>query len=262
MADQQKYVGRLAGARVLIVGGSAGIGYGVAEALIEHGASIIISSSRQSRIDEAIASLTKAYPSAKGRIVGYPCDLSNEETLEKNAEELLDKVGSLDHIVFTAGDQLRLKSLEHITLKDYKAGGTVRFLGAFILCKTAWVKKTLKPGPESSIVLSTGTISQKAVKDWSIHAGWMSGLHSMTRNLALEMKPIRVNIVNPGMVVTPLWDGFTEDARQNMYEAVGKAMPTGRVGQVEDVALAYIHLMLDRNCTGTIVNSDSGSLII
>jgi NAD(P)-dependent dehydrogenase (short-subunit alcohol dehydrogenase family) len=114
MTDQKKYTGKLAGARILIVGGSAGLGYGVAEAALEHGASIVISSSQQSRVDEAIASLKNSYPSAIDNVIGYACDLGTEETLERNVKDLLEKTGVVDHIVYTAGDRLAMKPIEDI----------------------------------------------------------------------------------------------------------------------------------------------------
>ena len=86
MSDQKKYSAKLAGQHVLVIGGSAGIGYGVAEASLEHGASVTISSSNQTRIDGAVASLLKSYPSAQGRVNGHTCNLADEKTLESNIE--------------------------------------------------------------------------------------------------------------------------------------------------------------------------------
>lgn len=124
MSDQQKYTTKLAGKRVLLIGGSSGstslltcstsptddsvgIGYCVAEACLENGCEVIISSSNQSRIDEAIGRLLKSYPSRKVNLSGFACSLNDETTLEKNVESILASATSdgsrkLDHIVYTA----------------------------------------------------------------------------------------------------------------------------------------------------------------
>jgi NAD(P)-dependent dehydrogenase (short-subunit alcohol dehydrogenase family) len=262
MANQTKYTSKLAGARILIVGGSAGLGYGVAEAGLEYGASIIISSSQQSRVDDAIASLQKSYPLAKGNVVGYACDLGTEATLEKNVKDLLDRTGVVDHIVYTAGDRLAMKPIEDIDFASLKQGGMVRFFAPFLICKYAYANKLINPGPKSSITLTTGSISQKPKPNWSIPAGYAGGLHSMTRQLAVDLKPIRVNLISPGPVDTPLWDWMTEDVKKKSFEAVGKTLLTGRVGQVEDVTEAYLYLMKDQNVTGSVVSTNGGSILI
>lgn len=96
-------------------------------------------------------------------------------------------------------------------------------------------------------------------------AGYASGLHAMTRNLALDLKPIRVNLVSPGVVETELWDKVTSgdaQAKQAAFDGVVKSVPTGRVAQPEDVAEAYLFLMKDPSVTGTVVDSNSGALLI
>lgn len=96
-------------------------------------------------------------------------------------------------------------------------------------------------------------------------AGYAGGLQAMTRNLAFDLKPIRVNLVSPGAVETELWDLVTsgdEKAKQAMFDAVAKSVPTGRIAQPEDVAEAYLFLMKDPNVTGTVVDSNSGALLV
>lgn len=96
--DASKYTLKLKGQRVLIVGGSSGLGFAAAEASIENGASVLISSSSQQKVDKAVERLQQAYPSAKDRVSGYACNLSDQAGLEKNVVDLLEKAGTLDHI--------------------------------------------------------------------------------------------------------------------------------------------------------------------
>ena len=126
MADAKKYTSKLTDTRVLIFGGSSGIGYAVAEASLEYGAQVIISSSNSSRVDTAIERLTKSYPSAKNRVSGHACDLSSSSSLEANIERLFGDVGGkLDHIVFTAGTDLAVASIEDFTLEKIQQAGMV-----------------------------------------------------------------------------------------------------------------------------------------
>jgi NAD(P)-dependent dehydrogenase (short-subunit alcohol dehydrogenase family) len=93
--------------------------------------------------------------------------------------------------------------------------------------------KYLNKGPESSIVLSTGSVSQRPNPNWSIVAAYASGLHGLTRNLALDLKPIRVNLVSPGVVDTELWKDFSEEQKQSFFKSIVEKVPTGHVAKRE-----------------------------
>lgn len=94
-------------------------------------------------------------------------------------------------------------------------------------------------------------------------AGFAAGLHGLTRNLALDLKPIRVNLVSPGVVETELWDStFDQEAKKKQLGEIAGQLPTGRIAQPEDVAEAYLFLMKDPSVTGTVVDSNSGAFLI
>ncbi|KAI4636596.1 hypothetical protein J4E83_001551 [Alternaria metachromatica] len=116
MTDQKRYTNKLTDSRILVIGGTSGLGYSVAEACLENGALVTISSSNLSRIDAAVSKLKTAYPSAADpknpRIRGLAVDLGKPDTLEEELKTLLEKTvesmpeSKLDHVVFTAGDKL------------------------------------------------------------------------------------------------------------------------------------------------------------
>ena len=256
MLDAQKYTNRLAGKHILIIGGTSGIGFTTAEASLENGARVTISSSNQSRIDDALSRLAKSYPSAKGRSSGYTCNLRGDD-MEQSISELFKNTGKLDHVIHTAGDGLSTMPLEEVTVQKIRDAGDVRFTSAMIVAKHA--KQYLNSGPDSSIILTSGGIAERPHMEWNIVAGYAAGLYGLTRNLALDLKPMRVNLVSPGFVDTELWD---EGVRKMRAEAVAKSVPTGRAAMPEDIAEAYLYLMKDRNCTGSILKTDSGSSLI
>lgn len=261
MASQQKYMNKLYGARVLVIGGSSGLGYGAAEGALECGASkIIISSSRESRIQEAIASLKKSYPSTKTEISGYTCNLSDEANLESSIQTLFLEVGELDHIIFSAGDDLAIKPLDEVDFQFFRQAGMVRFFAPFLVAK--YGSKNLVRSTASSITLTAGGVAEHPAPHWTVVAAYMSGLFGMMRNIALDLRPIRVNLVNPGPVATNLWNLVPEEQRGAMMEEMGKKCATGSVGLIEHVAEAYLYCMRDRNVTGSVISSNGGHYLM
>lgn len=90
----------------------------------------------------------------------------------------------------------------------------------------------------------------------------MSGLFGMMRNIALDLRPIWVNLVNPGAVATNLWNFVPEEQRGVMMEEMGKKCATGSVGLIEHVAEAYLYCMRDRNVTGSVISSNGGHYLM
>jgi NAD(P)-dependent dehydrogenase (short-subunit alcohol dehydrogenase family) len=187
MSDSQKYSSKLHASRILIIGGSSGIGYAVAEACLESGAHVAVSSSNSSRVQSAVTSLQISYPSKKLHIHGLTVDLSQPDTLEseleqvlKGAAEKLGENGKMDHVVFTAGDALAEIKLPDMTYKNVVQAGQVRFFAPLLLAK--FLPQFLESSYKSS----------HTIPNWSVIASYAGGHHSMVRNLALDMKPIRV----------------------------------------------------------------------
>jgi NAD(P)-dependent dehydrogenase (short-subunit alcohol dehydrogenase family) len=236
---------------ILIIGCSSGIGYGVAEKCLTEGARVHIASSNESRVQSSTKSLREKISNAP--IFGHVCDLSGAD-VEKNLEQLLSTVAPIDHIVFTAGDSLAVMPLGSINLDLIQRAGHIRFAVPLLMAKVA--PRFMKPGYQSSITLTTGAGSQKPSPGWSLVAGYLTGLHGLTRNLALDLKPLRVNLVSPGVVVTPLWgQGGVPDEMKN-YTTLGK------VGTPDEVAEAYVYLMKDTSATGSCISTNEGSLLL
>lgn len=155
-------------------------------------------------------------------------------------QALLEEVGKTDHIVHTAGGPLTTKPLSEASLPQMQQTGMVRFYAPLIIAKYA--PNYLTGGPESSITLTTGTACERPVPNWTVISAYLGGLQAMTRSLALNLKPIRINLVSPGAVDTESHSGDTED---RIFKERAAALPTGRIGQVQDVAEAYIYAMKD-----------------
>jgi len=264
MPVQNKYTSKLANTTVLVIGGTSGLGFGVAEASVENEvAHVFISSSSPQRVEQAVSRLKAAYPDSKTSITGIACDLGDETTLEHNAETLFTQIGrKIDHIVFTAGSPLGPKPLDKVDLEFMKKAGMVRFFAPYFVAK--YGVKYLTPGPASSITLTTGSVSEKPVRNWGVIASYAAGLHGMVRALALELKPVRVNLISPGAVDTELWEASfgNREVVQTVLREASIRVATGKVGSVEDVVESFLYVMKDKNVTGTVIRSDAGLFLL
>lgn len=92
-------------------------------------------------------------------------------------------------------------------------------------------------------------------------ASYAAGLHGMTRNLALDLAPVRVNLISPGAVLTPLWDGMSEEQKDAFLKSAKGKCTTGEVGKPEDVAESYLYVIRDRNVSGSVIDTNGGSLL-
>lgn len=88
-----------------------------------------------------------------------------------------------------------------------------------------------------------------------------SGLNGLTRQLAADLAPIRVNVVAPGVVDTDLWSGMSAEQRLGFYQSMAKQLPTGSVGSADDVAESYLYLLRDANVTGSTVHTNGGAFL-
>lgn len=211
--------------------------------------------------------MTSAYPSAKARVSGHTVDLSDENTLDEQIKSLLDKATSngsekLDHIVSTAADGLAMLPLDKIDFPKVKQAGMIRFFAPLFIAKHA--PQYLHSSAQSSIVLTTGAVSERPIPGWSVINSYATGLQGMTRALSLDLKPIRVNLVSPGGVDTELWvnSGMSEEQKKGALEGMKKGTTTGSVARPEQIAESYLYLMRDGNVVGTMVSTNGGSLLL
>lgn len=250
---------KLAGKRILLVGGTGGVGVAVAKGLLEFGAIIILSSSREAKVKEITEMLIEQYPTATERILGYACDLASPH-VEANIQELFTKVGDVNHIIYMAGDRLPTIPLEEVTLEKWIKCNQVRTIASILVAKIGI--KYLKRERQSSIIFTGGSISEKPIPGgWSMLALIGAGINGLTRQLAFDLAPIRVNAVSLGVIETDLWQGMGEEGKQAFFKDHESKIPTGKVGQPEDVAEAYLYCLRDNNVTGSVIHSNSGTFL-
>jgi NAD(P)-dependent dehydrogenase (short-subunit alcohol dehydrogenase family) len=233
--------------RVVVVGGSSGIGLAVAQQAASQGAKVVIASSNAERVQKAVECIN-------GEAEGQAVNVSDEGAVAA----FFAKLGSFDHLVFTAGDTLQLNELVATDLTKARHAFELRYWAALAAVKYAspHIRK------DGSIVLTTGVAGRRPHKGWTVVASICGTIEALTRALAVELAPIRVNAVCPGVVRTNLWQSMNADAREQLYESVGNSLPVGRVGEPYDIAQAYLFLMQEGFSTGQTVVVDGGTVLV
>ena len=232
----------LAGRHVVVIGGTSGIGRAVAEHALAAGARVTVASrsrasghsfSREVRIEQV--------------------DLTDTASVEA----LFADLGTVDHLVLSAGPG---------------AMGTVRELSSasarpFMDTKFWGYYEAVRAGADSiasdgSITLVGGGASRKHAPGRPVMAAVNAALEAFGKANAIDLAPVRVNVVAPGMVDTPAYAGLPEEIRQGMYDGYAQSVPVGRVGVAEDVAAATLFLMTNTFVTGTVLDVDGGVQVI
>lgn len=231
------------GQRVTVLGGTSGIGLATASAAAHQGATVTVVSGRQSSVDRALGVLPE---SASGRVA----DLSRPSEVAALFEDL----GEMDHLVNTAGEPLALMSMATLDLDAARDFFTLRYFGTLAAVKAAQVR--------GSITLTTGTAKDRPGPGWAVAASICGAMESLTKTLAIELAPVRVNAVSPGVTRSPLWSGMDEEDRERMYREIAGRIPAGRMGEVQDAAEAYLFCMTQSFTTGTVLTVDGGSVLV
>jgi NAD(P)-dependent dehydrogenase (short-subunit alcohol dehydrogenase family) len=235
----------LTGKRIVLLGGSSGIGFSVARQAATQGASVVIGSSSQERIDRALKRLPDDAQ-------GYRVDVTDED----GVRAFFDELGPYDHLVYTAGDALQIKPFEQTDVASARQFFEVRYWGAFTAALHG--AATIREG--GSIVLSSGSAGARPAKGWMVAASITSASEALGRALAVELAPIRVNVVCPGPTRSTLWDGSIAEPEE-LYRELGERLLVGRVGDLDEVASAYVHLMENGFSTGSVLTVDGGHFL-
>jgi NAD(P)-dependent dehydrogenase (short-subunit alcohol dehydrogenase family) len=233
--------------KIVILGGTSGIGFAVAELAAREGASVVVVSSNPERVSAAVGLLPNGAQ-------GHAVDLTNEVAVQA----LFEGVESIDHLVFTAGESLELGALATTDVSAAQRFFRLRYWGAFMAAKHAAAR--IRPG--GSIVFTSGLAGARPHPGWALGASICSAMEGLTRALAVELAPIRVNIVSPGVVKTSLWDSLPAVDREALFEQSAAQLLVKHVGEPHEVADAYLYLMKQTYCSGEILRVDGGGGLI
>lgn len=243
--------GTLAGQRVVVLGGSEGIGLAVAQGALAKGAAVVVASrsgEKLARAREQLGASTLA-----GRVETRQVDLTREESVV----ELFAAVGAYDHLVVCAVAPA-FAPLQEVSNADAERILSVKFWGAF------WAAKhgSRQIAPSGSITLYGGLAAHRAGVGEAVLAFAQGGTEAFARALATELAPVRVNCVCPGITVTPLWEIVPGDVRGAIWDEAREKLPARRIADAADAAEPALYLMRNRFTTGETIVIDGGARLV
>jgi NAD(P)-dependent dehydrogenase (short-subunit alcohol dehydrogenase family) len=232
----------LAGKKIVVVGGSSGIGLATAELAKAQGAEVIIASRSADKVKAA---------AAKVGATGFVADVTNDDSVVN----LFKTCGTVDHVVVSAA-QLKSGPFKTVSMEDARSTLEGKFWGAWRVARAADIRAG------GSLTLVSGFLSIRPRPNSAIVGASNGALESLARGLALELAPVRVNCVSPGIIDTPIRAGMAEAARKDMLAKIAAGLPVGRVGLGEDIAVQILAFMANGFATGSIVYIDGGALVV
>lgn len=234
---------RLNQQRVVVLGGSSGLGLATAQAAMREGAEVVI----VGRSPERLAQAQEFLPRAKM--------MAADATDEAAVQQLFAEIGTIQHVFVTAAEA----TLGTIQEKSFEA---VRPTLDSKLSAAYHAAKYGAPQIVSgSITFVSGLAAWRPFVGGTTAAAANAGLEAMGRILALELKPIRVNTVVPGVIDTPLLNQIFGTQKEEQVRKIAESLPVGRIGTPEDVAEAVVFLMASSFITGSVLHVDGGALL-
>jgi NAD(P)-dependent dehydrogenase (short-subunit alcohol dehydrogenase family) len=235
------------GTRVLIAGGSSGIGLSTAKLLIKCGAEVVINGRDQSKLDSA-----KKQLGLQAAIAAF--DVANSED---RARALAD-IGMFDHLVVSISGGKGAGPFAQVKQTDLRSGFEAKFWLHFLLAQ-----ESLPYLNQSGSITFVSAISARAANPGTAGLSAInSAIEGLIKPLAVELKPRRVNAVSPGVIDTPWWNWMQEEEKQSAFARFSAATPVGRVGRPEDIAQSIVFLIGNSFMTGCVIECDGGLRLV
>ena len=236
----------LTGKRVAVVGGRRGMGLGVARAARSAGATVTITSRRSATVEEGLDH------AAFERVI---LDIRDEAAVR----ETFEAIGRLDHLVVTAAPDLgswgTFMDEDMRGVRSYMEG---KFFGSWACARYATPHLT----PGGSITFVTGGIAARPKAGFAAVSPALAAVEVLSRSLALELAPIRVNTIRPGFIDTAMWDFLPAAERDSIRAKVRETFPARRLGTGADIGHAALYLMTNPYVTGSIIEVSGGELLV
>ncbi|MFE1285602.1 SDR family oxidoreductase [Streptomyces sp. NPDC058751] len=229
----------------IIIGGGSGMGLALARTLLAENTDVTIVGRSADRLATARAELERP---GGGRIRTVAADLGREE----DVAELFARVERVDHVVVTAADATGVYGrTAGVATAAARAVVDTKLIGAWLVAKHAAGRVT------GSITYTSGINAYRPNGSNTIMAAANGALASLAYGLAVELAPVRVNVISPGWVDTSLWDQLGMD-KETAFAELAARLPARRVGTPDDIAQAFLSVMRNGFITGTVLHVDGG----
>ncbi len=230
-------MGKLNGKVALITGGNSGMGLETARLFLHEGAKVIITGRRQSELDQAVKSLGQGATGIQG-------DVSKMADLDRLFDQIKSKFGSLN-VVFANAGLGQMAPIGEISEEHFDLQFNVNVKGLLFT-----VQKALALMPDGgSIILNASIAASKGMDAFSVYSATKAAVRSFARSWTTDLKSrkIRVNVISPGPIETPIFDkmGLSEAQQQEFGSFVVSQVPMGRMGRSDEIAKAALFLASD-----------------
>jgi len=232
--------------RFVIIGGSSGMGFALAKKVVQAGAEVVLCGRSSSKLEAAVAEL--------GSAASYQ---AFDASVAQDVTKAFIAIGAYDHLVVTAAD-LTFAPLDTLTTEDIQRMLSSKFWGPVNAAKHG-LKFINRKG---SVTFFSGLAAYRPAPGTTIVAALNAALEGFAMALALEVKPVRVNVISPGVVDTPTWSFLSEQDRAGLFEQVGSGLPGGRVGHADDLADAVLSVVSNEFINATVLHVDGGGRIV
>lgn len=244
----------LDGRRLVVVGGSAGIGLAAAEQAAAAGADVVLVARDPARLEAAAARVRARAPVGRRAAVDVAAADAEDPAALAAALAGVQAAGAVDHVLLTAGRTAPGPVLGDVPLGTQLAPAEARVRSALGAVRA--LAPAMRAG--GSFVFTGGLSTDRPVK-----GAWVSGLgtagaEQLARVLALELAPLRFNAVSPGWTDTPMWDAMLGDQKAAVFADVAARTPVGRLVTADEVAAAALFLMANAAITGEVLHVDGG----
>jgi NAD(P)-dependent dehydrogenase (short-subunit alcohol dehydrogenase family) len=236
----------LAGQTVVLIGGSAGIGLETARRARAEGADVILTGRNRDRLERAASDVGAASTAA--------FDANDPASLEKFFRDL---PAPIDHVLVT-GPGPHYWPLREIQFEQARLAISEHLLLAFWVARNAAPK--VRPG--GTLLFMGGTAGRRAGLGFALVSAVTAAMPAMTASLALELAPVRVNLIAAGFVDTPLSASLLGDQLENRRDQLRNTLPIRRVVGPDDVAALAVHIMINTALTGGTYDIDGGQQLV
>ncbi|MER7753876.1 SDR family oxidoreductase [Kitasatospora sp. NPDC097643] len=244
------------GQRVVVMGGSSGIGEAAATTFAADGAEVVITGRDRERLDAALERIggrtaEQSRATEPGKVAGHQVDAADPAAVAAFFAE----VGTVDHLVVAVSGAAGSGPFAGLDLADLAAGFDAKFWPQVRVLQAALPHLRA----DGSVTLITAASARSAFPGTAGLAAINGALEAMVPPLAVELAPLRINAVSPGVIDTPWWDRVPAEQRAALFEGLAATTPAGRVGRAEDVAQAIHLLAANTFMTGMVLDCTGGA---
>lgn len=230
----------------LIVGGTSGVGLATARQLHAGGATVHIAGRSQQRLDTVAAT--------DPELIGHRLDATDHAAVSALAQS----IGTIDSLIVTLSGSEGPGLIADLDLAMLRRAFDAKFWGHVTTIQAVLPHVA----PSGSITLIGAITARAGVPGTAGIAAINGAVEALVKPLAVELAPIRVNAVSPGLIDTPWWSAMPEDARREYFQQAAAALPSGQIATADEVAQVVVLAATNPNTTGTIIETDGGARLV